>query len=148
MWEYNNTNELMHYGVLGMKWGKRKGSVKSIGSKVKGVGKKLTTPSGVVTESRETTKQKAKLNYLKKERKALNKQDQNSRMAKMNRRILDSRISRTKTSLALLKYEDEYRAGTSYVERFLDALTYEEGGAAHYAQQRAKTTKIQSKLKK
>ena len=24
MWQYNNTNELYHYGVLGMRWGHRK----------------------------------------------------------------------------------------------------------------------------
>ena len=24
MWQYNNTNELYHYGVLGMRWGRRK----------------------------------------------------------------------------------------------------------------------------
>lgn len=24
MWEYNNTHELMHYGVIGMKWGQRR----------------------------------------------------------------------------------------------------------------------------
>lgn len=27
MWEYNHTGELMHYGVLGMKWGVRRGRV-------------------------------------------------------------------------------------------------------------------------
>ena len=30
MWEYNNTHELMHYGVIGMKWGNRKGSNSSM----------------------------------------------------------------------------------------------------------------------
>lgn len=24
MWQYNNTNELVHYGVIGMKWGQRR----------------------------------------------------------------------------------------------------------------------------
>lgn len=35
MWQYTPTNELMHYGVRGMKWGRRK----SVGSK----GEKITT---------------------------------------------------------------------------------------------------------
>ncbi|NCB47379.1 hypothetical protein EOM81_10235 [bacterium] len=35
MWEYNYTNELYHFGVLGMKWGKRKSQERAYRSKLR-----------------------------------------------------------------------------------------------------------------
>lgn len=41
MWKYNNLDELYHYGVLGMKWGRRKASYVTRDSKrVKNIRKK------------------------------------------------------------------------------------------------------------
>ena len=78
MWQYKHTDELYHYGVLGMKWGQRRRGYISTGQSIRNARKAYKSAS--------VNKGKAAKESLARD-KAFNKNLKNSRISKDSRKV-------------------------------------------------------------
>ena len=98
MWRYNDSDYLAHYGTLGMRWGRRKGSTSS--------GSKSSKPN-----KQERAEEKAEARANKKEAKASKKKT--DPVKNMSDEELKSKINRLEMEKKYKKLENETKTTTN-----------------------------------
>lgn len=128
MWQYNHTDELMHYGVKGMKWGVRRSSnsgsssTSSSSNRYKKVTKKIESSRRLIDESSNLTRKleeatRKNRNKSKNKKMDLSSMTDQELRSKINREILERQYSEVFSS------PTKADKGRNFVNAFLSAAT-------------------------